>query len=215
MRVHRARTESDRLARQLGVDRNDRTASTAMVGTLLALAYPDRVAQRRPGTRARFVLRNGRGAELEGAQSLSASAYIVAAELDDRRPESRVFLAAPISLDEIREIFDEQIVIEDVVEFDDDSAAVVSRRRERLGAIVLRDSGLDDPDPALVRRALLDAIRRRGIASLPWSDAARRLRERIAFRRVIMTTPGPTSPTMRSRPVSTNGSGRRSSAFGA
>lgn len=181
--VHRARTEADRLARQLGVDRNDRSQPTDMLGILVALAYPDRVAQRRPGTRARFVLRNGRGAELEGAQSLSESAYIVAAELDDRRPESRVFLAAPISLDEIRGIFDEQIVIEDVVEFDDASSSILSRRRERLGAIVLRDSGLDDPDPEQIRHALIVALRRRGIASLPWSDAARRLRERISFLR--------------------------------
>jgi ATP-dependent helicase HrpB len=179
--AHRARTEAERLARQLGVERNDRRLRTEMLGTLLALAYPDRVAQRRPGTRARFVLRNGRGAELEGAQSLSESAYIVAADLDDRRPESRVFLAAPLSLDEIREIFNEQIVTEDVVAFDDASSSIVSRRRERLGAIVLRDVGLDDPDPEQIRRALLDAIKRRGIASLPWSDAARRVRERLAF----------------------------------
>jgi ATP-dependent helicase HrpB len=179
--AHRVRTEAERLARQLGVERNDRRQHTELLGTLLALAYPDRVAQRRPGARARFVLRNGRGAELEGAQSLSESAYIVAADLDDRRPESRVFLAAPLSLDELREIFNEQIITEDVVEFDDVSSSIVSRRRERLGAIVLRDVGLDDPDLEQIRRALLDAIRRRGIASLPWSDAARRVRERIAF----------------------------------
>ncbi|HEX8944065.1 MAG TPA: ATP-dependent helicase C-terminal domain-containing protein, partial [Gemmatimonadaceae bacterium] len=30
-------------------------------------------------------------------------------------------------------------------------------------------------------RALIGALRRRGIASLPWSDAARRLRQRISF----------------------------------
>ena len=186
--VRRARTEADRLARQLGVDRSDRvdrSKSRDMLGTLVALAYPDRVGQRRPGTRARFVLRNGRGAELEGAQSLSESAYIVAADLDDRRPESRVFLAAPITLGEIREIFADQIVFEDVVEWEDASSSIVSRRRERLGAIVLRDVGLDDPNPELIRGALLTALRRRGMSSLPWSDAARRLRERVAFLRHI------------------------------
>ncbi|MEP6494169.1 MAG: ATP-dependent helicase HrpB [bacterium] len=181
--VRRARTEADRLARQLGVDRHDRSKSTDMIGTLVALAYPDRVGQRRPGTRARFVLRNGRGAELEGAQSLSESAFIVATELDDRRPESRVFLAAPISLDEIRETFSDQIRFEDVVEFDDATSSIVSRRRERLGAITLRDVSFDDPDPEQIRGALLAAIRRRGVSSLPWPEPARRLRERVAFLR--------------------------------
>ncbi len=150
-------------------------------GTLLALAYPDRVAQRRAGERARFLLRNGRGAELVGAQALADSPFIVAAELDDRRPESRIFLAAALSLEDVRELFGAQVTTEDVVEFDDATDAVRARRRERLGAIILRDVDASSPDPALVRAALLDAVRRRGVSTLPWSDAAARLRERMAF----------------------------------
>jgi ATP-dependent helicase HrpB len=40
---------------------------------------------------------------------------------------------------------------------------------------------LRDPDPALVTRALLDGLMREGIQALPWSERARRLRERLAF----------------------------------
>jgi ATP-dependent helicase HrpB len=156
-------------------------SSLDSLGVLVALAYPDRVAQRRAGARSRFVLRNGRGAELHGAQTLSEQPYLATAELDDQRPESRIFLATGITLDEIRETFAEQIVTEDVVEFDDATSSVISRRRERLGAIVLRDTASSATDLEAVRGVLLDAIRGRGSASLPWSDAARRLRERIAF----------------------------------
>jgi ATP-dependent helicase HrpB len=177
--LRRVRNEVDRLARQMNAPAKE--AASLDAGPLLALAYPDRVAQRRPGERSRFILRNGRGAELLGAQSLAMSAYIVAAELDDQRPESRVFLAASISLDQIRDAFADQITNEDVVEFDDASSTVQARRRERLGAIVLRDTALPDPDPRLVREAMLGAIHKRGIAALPWSDAATRMRERIAF----------------------------------
>jgi ATP-dependent helicase HrpB len=178
--IRRARTDADRLARQLGVSLRPPSSLDAL-GVLVALAYPDRVAQRRAGTRSRFVLRNGRGAELHGAQTLSEQPYLATAELDDQRPESRIFLAAGMTLDEIRETFAEQIVTEDVVEFDDATSSVISRRRERLGAIVLRDAVSSTTEPEAVRCVLLDAIRRRGSASLPWSDAARRLRERIAF----------------------------------
>jgi ATP-dependent helicase HrpB len=178
--LRRARADAERLARQIRA-RSRTSSSTDALGRLLALAYPDRVGQRRPGSRARFVLRNGRGAELTGAQSLSESPFIVAAELDDQRPESRVFLAAPISIEEIRETFGDQIVSTDVVEFDDATSSVAARRRERLGAIVLRDVALGQPDPDLVRAALLDAVRRRGASSMPWSDAASRLRARLAF----------------------------------
>jgi ATP-dependent helicase HrpB len=58
---------------------------------------------------------------------------------------------------------------------------VIARRREMLGAIVLRESDLASPDPDAIRRALIAEIRRRGVATLPWSDSASRLRARLAF----------------------------------
>jgi ATP-dependent helicase HrpB len=177
--TQRVRSQADRLARQLnaGAAASDDVAS---IGALVALAYPDRVAQRRTGPSPRYLLRNGRGAELSGAQTLSTSPYLVVAQLDDRRPESRVFLAASLSLEELREEFAEQITIERLVELDEASGAVVARRRERLGAIVLRETTADvGADEA--QQVLLDAIRRRGIDRLPWSDAARRFRDRLRF----------------------------------
>ena len=178
--LRRVRAEADRLFRataDLPTGRHEHPS----IGQLLALAYPDRVGQRRAGSAARFVLRNGRGAELVGSQSLGASPYIVAADVDDRRPDGRIFLAAALSLDELLELFAAEIVTEDVIEFDEGADAVVARRRDVLDAIILRDVPLGQPDGALVQRALVDAIRRRGVAALPWSDAARRLRERMAF----------------------------------
>jgi ATP-dependent helicase HrpB len=184
--LRRVRAEVDRLARQRDDNMSSRNHPPAerggdSIGALLALAYPDRVAQRRPGERARFLLRNGRGAELPGAQTLSENSYIVAVELDDRRPESRIFLAAAIELAELRELFSTQIVVEDIVEFDDATESVIARRRERLGAIVLRDVALAEPSEEQIRRALVNAIRRRGVAALPWSDGAQKIRARMAF----------------------------------
>ena len=176
----RARGDADRLARRLGV-RIDGAQSVDPVGVLLALAYPDRIAQRRDGDRPRYVLRNGRGAELTGAQALARSPYIVAADLDDRGVESRVFLAAAVDLNDILRLFGDQITNEDSVEFDSSSATVVARRRKRLGAIVLADNPLTHPDPLQIAAAMLGEVRRRGLRSLPWSGAARRLRERMAF----------------------------------
>jgi ATP-dependent helicase HrpB len=179
--LRRARTEADRLARQLDSVSAPRHDALDRLGTLVALAYPDRVAQRRTGSRARFVMRNGRGVELTGSQSLADSPYIVVAELDDQRPESRVFLAAAIDLGEIRDSFGDQIETDELVEFDDATESVSARRRERLGAIVLRDTPLANADPEAIQQALLAAVRRRGIAALSWTNAAERLRERMAF----------------------------------
>jgi ATP-dependent RNA helicase HrpB len=153
-------------------------------GTLLALAYPDRVAQRRPGGSDRFLLRNGLGARVR-PQALGAQDYLVAAELDGRLPESEILLGAPISLAEIRSLFGGDITEESVVEWDPEAQAVRAVRRERLGALVLKEAVLPEPDPELATAALLEGIRRSGIGALPWSEAALAIRRRIAFLRTI------------------------------
>jgi ATP-dependent helicase HrpB len=50
-----------------------------------------------------------------------------------------------------------------------------------LGAIVLRDAPLRDPDAEAVARALVAGLIRDGVAALPWSEAARALQRRLRF----------------------------------
>ena len=200
--VRRAREQSREWQRRLACAARDSSPpDIERAGLLLALAYPDRIAQRRTGGEeshrgpsavgaprttmhaggGRFLLRNGRGAVLMSPQALTAESYIVVAELDDRRPEARIFLAAPIALDELEAGLGDQIVAETVVAWDAATRAVSARRQRRLGALVLADAPLRDADPARIAAALLDGLRAEGTAGLPWSESARRLRERIAF----------------------------------
>ena len=182
--LRRIRAESDRLRSALGRPRDGGTVDsdrTDAAGLLLAFAYPDRIGQLRSPRSGRFLLRNGNGAALAGAQSLSDAAYIVAVDLDGRRPESRIFLAASIELADIERHFADQIALEQEIVWDVRERAVVARERERLGAIVLAERPLRNPDATAVTAALLDGIRDAGIDALPWSDGGRSLRRRLAF----------------------------------
>ncbi|MBA3260628.1 MAG: ATP-dependent helicase HrpB [Gemmatimonadales bacterium] len=149
-------------------------------GLLLAFAYPDRIAQRRAGQPGRYLLRNGIGAVL-APQALGGEEYLVAAQVEGKSRESRILLAAPVSLPEIQEHFAGGIVTQELVEWDPGTRSVIARRRERLGALVLRESPLAAPEPEKVRSALLAGIAAEGIQALPWSDTARRLRARVGF----------------------------------
>ena len=176
--LRRARAEA--AACRQGRAGREEGESEISVGSLLALAYPDRLAQRRPGASGRFLLRNGLGAFLD-PQSLSVEEYLVACELDGRAPESRILQAAPIDLAEIRGLFGPDIEAEELVEWEPEARAVLARRRERLGAIVLRETRIARPDPARVAAALLQGVRGEGLSVLPWSEGATRTRERISF----------------------------------
>ena len=176
--LRRARVEAAACRR--GGEERAEGAIEVSVGSLLALAYPDRLAQRRPGASGRFLLRNGLGAFLD-PQSLSVEEYLVACELDGRAPESRILQAAPLDVAEIRELFGADIEVDELVEWEPLARAVLARRRERLGAIVLREARIARPDPAKVAGALLQGVRGEGLSVLPWSERAIRTRERISF----------------------------------
>ena len=77
---------------------------------------------------------------------MAPTPYLAVARLDDRRPESRVFLAAAIEAEDVRRLFAGQILVDQSIEIDQRSGSVVSRRREKLGAITLRES-VAEPDP--------------------------------------------------------------------
>jgi ATP-dependent helicase HrpB len=177
--VHRVRSVSRDLARSLRLDA--RPSSLDPAGLLLAFAYPDRVAQRRAASTGRFLLRNAIGAAFPSPQALAGEPYVVVAELGGRQPEGRIYLAAPVTLEEIETHFAEQIEHEQVVAWDGDAGAVRARDRERLGALVLRERPMPTPDPAAVAATLLEAIAQGGLRDLPWTDAVRQLQQRMAF----------------------------------
>ncbi|MEJ2539526.1 MAG: ATP-dependent helicase HrpB, partial [Gemmatimonadota bacterium] len=154
---------------------------TAVTGLLLSLAYPDRVGQRRPGERGRFLLRNGRGAAFREVQTLGDADWIVAAELDGRGREGRIFRAAPVTLEEIEAVFAVQIREADAVEWDPEAGRVRAFRRRRLGALVLSEAPLSDPPAEALADALVEGIREVGLGALPWSRETRQLRDRIGF----------------------------------
>ena len=150
-------------------------------GLLVAFAYPDRIAERRAGQSDRFRLRNGRAAALSHPQLLSDADYLAIAQLDGRRRESRIFLAAPVALDDLHDYFGDQIESVEHVAWDADAQLVRARHQERLGNLVLKDGPLSDPDPAQLGKAMIEGVREHGLDLLPWTKNARRLRERLIF----------------------------------
>lgn len=176
--LQRIREQARRLRDRLGLA--DSRPDPGDAGPVLALAYPDRVAQRRPSAAPRFLLRNGTGAVLPDGDPLSMSPYLVVAESDGRTPESRVYLAAALTADAVELEFADQVVEVDDVTWDDDSG-IQARRERRLGAIVLSSGTLRTPGADLVARAVATAIRQRGLDVLSWSDSAMGLRRRLAF----------------------------------
>jgi len=165
---------SERAFRQaLGLRAGGSDAHALDTGLLLAFAYPDRIAKRRLGDRARYQLANGRGAAFSTPQSIGREALIVAVDLDDREREAEIRLAAPLALADLEQHFVDDIVEQEELGWDSRAEAVVARRIERYGELVLDERPLQKPPPGATGKAVLEGIATLGLDSLPWNDESR------------------------------------------
>ncbi len=183
-RLDRVRQEAKALRRSLGRAASDAADDIERTGALVALAFPDRVALRRPGDEPRYLLRNGRGARLATMQPMARSergAFLAIADLDGAGGDARIWLAAPLDEAELRTAAPASIVTERIAEWDDVSHGLRAVERERLGAIVLRERPLRDVDPSMFTAAILARVRDGGIDAIPFRESARKLRARLAF----------------------------------
>ncbi len=183
--VQHVRQASEQWARQLGQSGGTTEPDRNTVGLLVALAYPDRIAQRRPGGTAQYRLANGRGAILDPSDVLAREPWLAVADLDGDRRDARVFLAAPVVLSELLQEFATDIVMDETITWDERQQSVVARRQRKLAALVLEDGPLARPDADRLADAFLAGVRTAGMACLPWSEAATALRHRVAFVRAV------------------------------
>jgi len=93
----------------------DAIVDASRAGELVALAYPDRIAQRRDGEESRYLLRNGYGAHLADPGVLAREEFLAVSDLDGRLPHSRIYLAAALARDDILRVFADQIVREESI----------------------------------------------------------------------------------------------------
>ncbi|HLO79159.1 MAG TPA: ATP-dependent helicase HrpB, partial [Magnetospirillum sp.] len=179
----RVRQAAKEWRRRIGLKPGEETGEGRDAGIVLAFAYPDRIARRRPGGEPRYALSGGRGALFADPEPLSAEEWLVAAELDGDRREARIFLAAPLSKADIEEHFAESIRTEEAVAWDRRDEVVQARRQRRLFALVLDEQKMDKAAPDHLAAAMAEGIRAMGLTCLPWTDELMKLRERVAFLR--------------------------------
>lgn len=157
-------------------------------GSVLALAFPDRLSIRR-GSRGRFQMRTGTTAWMRPEDSLAGEQFLIAVDLDGKRKDARIRLAAPLDADEVASLFSDEVTIERDLVWRGDRLA--ERTRRRLGGLTL-DEIEQRPNPgrevaaALAARVVGDELR-----PLAWTKKAKALTERVAFLHRAIGEPWP------------------------
>jgi ATP-dependent helicase HrpB len=151
-------------------------------GTILSLAYPDRIARSR-GNGGSFLLANGRGGNVDPASNLAREQYLAVAELTGTAAQSRILLAAPISLSEIETRFASHIEQRDDIIVDVATLSLRGRKSRRLGAVALSEQIVQvTPDEGTAQK-LAGAVAAAGLQRLPWTKSLMQWRDRAMFLR--------------------------------
>ncbi|MGB8817688.1 MAG: ATP-dependent helicase HrpB [Rhizobiaceae bacterium] len=159
-------------------------------GALLLHAYPDRVAKSR-GSSGRFVLANGRGAELDVTHGLAGQDWLVIADMQGAAQKARILGAAAVSLPDIESLRPQDFAEQDEVTFDASRKALKRRRKRMFGAILIDDVPLPPPNGGPANLALIKAIRDNGLDALDWTDSAASMRKRLEWLRKGLGEPWP------------------------
>ncbi|MFD3789631.1 ATP-dependent helicase HrpB [Streptomyces cyaneofuscatus] len=161
----------------------------AVVGLVAALAFPERVARAR-GDGA-FLMVSGTGAELRDSSRLRSAPWLAVAVADrpSHAASARVRLAAVV--DEATALLAAghlRVRGEEVRWVDGE---VVARSVDRVGAVELAVRPLKQPDPELVRGALVEGLGREGLGLLRWTRDSEQFRLRLAFLHRVLGPPWP------------------------
>lgn len=153
------------------------------IATAVSLAFPDRLSRRRDASGEHWQSVGGRGFRLDPSSPLASSEWLAVAEVAGAASGARILSAAAIDFAAIEALYPDRIADYREARFDPATRKIVATKGRRLGAIRLTSAPDAKPDQAAVDAGLIDAVRRHGLAILPWSDHAVALRQRAAFAR--------------------------------
>lgn len=141
-----------------------------------ALAYPDRIALRRPGAAPRWLMSGGKGVRMDEADPLANERLLVVTDTDGHPTEATIRTCVPISEASLREVFQDQIEEIKSTEWSRREGRVIAVVEDKLGAIALSSRRWNDAPDEAIAAAMLTGIREIGFG---FSDAAERFRARV------------------------------------
>ena len=168
--------EAERLARVAGTTL-PRNVSYEALGTLLALAYPDRVGQLI--TLGRFKLANGKTATLPSGHSLANASYLVAVSLESASSEAAIYLAESMTLAALTHFFPGTQRWVERIYWSESQRRLVGETVQYHGELVLASRPLTELPAEAVQRALLIELKQR--PQIVFTKEVKQLQGRMAL----------------------------------
>ncbi len=158
------------------------TAAVEDLSSVLAAAYPDRIARRRSGgDRPEYMLSNGMTVKLGARDPLRDSEYLAVADSGGLSGQPTIRLALPLDIGELEAALPDLFRTRRETVWDDDALCVRVFNVKAVGSLTIerKPSNLRPGDDTV--SLLIAAVRKRGFASLGISPAQLKFLRRIQF----------------------------------
>jgi len=163
-------------------------------GFLTALAYPERIAQRRSGGDS-WRLANGRSARVREGDSLSNCDWLAVAHTGGSTGQAvdQIMLACRFDPTLFESELSKMIHTADVVEWSPRDNSLTAECQRKVGELVLDAEPIDDLSNEMRVDAVAAHVKKEGLAVLPFDNKAAELRNRVEFLRQLDAEKGASS----------------------
>ena len=185
-----ASAPADALASVVADDQGKTRTREDELALTCALAYPEWIARRRPGSAA-YILAGGVGAELPQGSPLEGQEWLAVASID-RAPASRhARILAAVPLSEEDALAAGGALLETRTQASIDKGALKATRTRALGAIPLRSAPASSLSEEEATSLVAEHLAARGLGDLGWGKEASSLRERMRVLHEVLGDPWP------------------------
>lgn len=145
------------------------------IGALVAYAYPERIAKAWDNS-GMFRFASGDNVYVDMSDTVSVHQWIAIASVNLSVQKGRVFLAAPLDIEDIAELVTER----DNVSWDSKELKVLMQHERRVCKLLISTKPIHDAPKEDIISIICEATKKDGLSMFDWNDDVQRLQRRVA-----------------------------------
>lgn len=157
----------------LQVKEDNHPVDPEAVGSLIASAYPERIAMALDNI-GNFKLSGGQSLFIDKEDPMSTHSWLAIASLNAVGKKGKVFLSAPININDLPTSTYTNI------SWDSKAGMVRMQRESRIGMLVIESKPIHDADKEEVIDIICSAVKKDGLSMFDWNEQVKRLQQRVA-----------------------------------
>ena len=157
----------------LQVKEDNHPVASKAVGSLIASAYPERIAMALDNI-GNFRLSGGQSLFIDKEDPMSTHSWLAIASLNAVGKKGKVFLSAPVNINDLPTSTYTNI------SWDSKAGMVRMQRENRIGMLVIESKPIHDADKEEVIDIICSAVKKDGLSMFDWNEQVKRLQQRVA-----------------------------------